>query len=39
VALNFGSLQAGATQGIVVRLSGWSPTAKPAVTLGSLGCQ
>jgi hypothetical protein len=41
VAFNYGSLQAGATQGagIVVRLSGSSPAAKPAVTLGSLGCQ
>jgi hypothetical protein len=41
VAFNYGALQAGATQGagIVVRLAGSSPAAKPAVTLGSLGCQ
>jgi hypothetical protein len=40
VAFNYGALQAGATQGagIVVRLASSSPAAKPAVTLGSLGC-
>ena len=41
VAFNYGPLQAGATQGagIVVRLAGSNAAAKPAVTLGSLGCQ
>jgi hypothetical protein len=41
VAFNYGPLRAGANQGagIVVRLPGSTAAAKPAVTLGSLGCQ
>jgi hypothetical protein len=41
IAFNYGALQAGATQGagVVVRLAGSSPAAKPTVTIGSLGCQ
>ncbi len=41
VAFNYGPLQVGAIQGsgIIVRVSGSSPAAKPSTTLSSLSCQ